>query len=181
MFGHVRRKGHALRKKNRRLGWALILTPALSIAGILGAAAPGQAMTTAGAQHVATTAAHPRVVKPNKINQLDCNGYSSKYTALRAGGRALCTDPVNRHGVKKNGKWHSERFEDNGHYIGHDEPSVKFISNKPGTGNTMSYLVKLPVDPKRAPTPSGSVTNYGELSIAPWFGQIGRASCRERV
>ena len=34
----------------------------------------------------------------------------------------------------------------------------------------MTYLTKIPVDPRRAPTPSGSVTNYGQLSVAPWFG-----------
>jgi hypothetical protein len=170
MFGNGRRKGHGYALRGRRLGWALILGPALSVAGILGVATPGQAMTTGAAQHAATAAAHPRVVKPNKINMLDCNGYSSKYATVRPGSKALCTDPVNRHGVKVNGKWHSERFEDNGHYIGHDEPSVKFISNKPGSGNTFSYIVKLPVDPKKAATPDGKVTHYGELSIAPWFG-----------
>jgi hypothetical protein len=170
MFGNGRRKGHGFGLRGRRLGWALILAPALSVAGILGVAAPGQAMTTSAAQHAATVAAHPRVVKPNKVNMLDCNGYSAKYKSVRPGGKALCTDVFNRHGVKVNGKWHSGRFEDNGHYIGHDEPSVKFISHKPGSGNTMSYLVKLPVDPKKAATPDGKVTKYGELSIAPWFG-----------
>ena len=73
-------------------------------------------------------------------------------------------DPV----TVENGK--RFRFEDNGHYIGHDEPSVKFISSTPGSGNTMTYLTKIPVDPKQSPTPSGSVTNYGQLSVAPWFG-----------
>ena len=34
----------------------------------------------------------------------------------------------------------------------------------------MTYLTKIPVDPQAGPTPSGSVTNYGELSVAPWFG-----------
>ena len=34
----------------------------------------------------------------------------------------------------------------------------------------MTYLAKIPVDPRRSPTPSGSVTNYGQLSVAPWFG-----------
>ena len=170
MFGNGRRKGHGHALRSRRLGWALILAPAMSVAGILGVAAPGQAMTTGAAQHAATTAAHSRVVKPNKVNMLDCNGYSSRYKSLRPGGKALCTDVFNRHDEKVNGKWRAGRFEDNGHYIGHDEPSVKFISHKPGSGNTMSYVVKLPVDPKKAATPDGKVTHYGELSIAPWFG-----------
>jgi hypothetical protein len=74
-------------------------------------------------------------------------------------------DPVK---VDKDGDRY--RFEDNSHYIGHDEPSVKFISSTAGSGNTMTYLTKIPVDPHQSPTPSGSVTNYGQLSIAPWFG-----------
>ena len=61
------------------------------------------------------------------------------------------------------------RFEDNGQYVGHDEPSVKFISSAPGSGNTMTYLVRVPVDPSQARI-SRSVTHYGELSVAPWFG-----------
>jgi hypothetical protein len=111
-------------------------------------------------------------VPPNRVNQVDCNGYSTKYKALDPGGRMFCTDPLGTHRVKVNGKWviRGTRFEDNGHYVGHDEPSVKFISNAPGSGNTMTYFMKLPVDPRRAPTASGSVTHYNELSIAPWFG-----------
>ena len=75
-----------------------------------------------------------------------------------------CTDPV----YVVNGKHF--RFNDNKWYIGHDEPSIKFISNKPGSGNTMSYLTKIPVDPQSVPDRVGSVTNYGQLSVAPWFG-----------
>ena len=42
-----------------------------------------------------------------------------------------------------------------GKYTGHDEPSLLFYSNTPGSGNKMVYLLRLP--------------------------EIGRASCRERV
>ncbi|HEY7145441.1 MAG TPA: hypothetical protein VH637_14455, partial [Streptosporangiaceae bacterium] len=118
----------------------------------------------------AAGAANP--VQPKAVNQLDCNGYSTKYKALRPGSKMNCTDPIMREQETVNGKkvTKTERFEDNGHYIGHDEPSVKFISNAAGSGNTMSYFVKLPVDPKKALTPTGSITSYAELSIAPWFG-----------
>jgi hypothetical protein len=34
----------------------------------------------------------------------------------------------------------------------------------------MTYLTKVPQDPRKSPTASGSVTSYGELSVAPWFG-----------
>jgi hypothetical protein len=118
----------------------------------------------AGAATATTTAKAVTSVKPNAVNELDCNGWSKAYGTVRKLAGSTCVDPVQ----VKNGK--RLRFEDNGHYIGHDEPSVKFISSTPGSGNTMSYLTKIPVDPRRAPTASGSVTNYGQLSVAPWFG-----------
>src|ERR1051326_902956 len=33
-------------------------------------------------------------------------------------------------------------------YVGHDEPSVLFYSNRPDSGNQMSYGFKLPTTPK---------------------------------
>jgi hypothetical protein len=41
-------------------------------------------------------------------------------------------------------------------YIGHDEPSIAFYSNKPGSGNTGVYLLRLPKDPKTQPTQDGT-------------------------
>ena len=102
--------------------------------------------------------------KPNAPNELDCNGWSSVYQAVKPDFGGLCTDPI----TVKNGK--GTRFVDNGWYVGHDEPSIKFISNKPGSGNQMTYFMQLPIDPAATPTASGSVTDYGELSVAPWFG-----------
>ncbi len=103
-------------------------------------------------------------IRPNAANELDCNGWSSGYQAVKPDLGGLCTDPI----AIKNGK--ATRFIDNGWYVGHDEPSIKFISNKPGSGNQMTYFMQLPIDPAATPTASGSVTNYGELSVAPWFG-----------
>ena len=88
----------------------------------------------------------------------------ARSTARSGSSPPTCTDPIK----VVNGK--GQRFNDNEWYVGHDEPSVKFISSTPGSGNTMTYLTKIPVDPRRSPTPSGSVTNYGQLSVAPWFG-----------
>src|SRR5262249_41809741 len=79
--------------------------------------------------------------------------------------RGRCTDPMT---VDEEGD--AYRATDNGHYIGHDEPSVKFISSAPNSGNTMTYYMQLGVDPKKAPTADGTVSDYAELSIAPWFG-----------
>jgi hypothetical protein len=115
----------------------------------------------AGASTTARTALAAGTVAPNATNELDCNGWSKAYKTVRKLAGDLCTDPV---------KGKANRFVDNGWYVGHDEPSVKFISSASGSGNTMTYLTKIPVDPRRAPTPSGRVTNYGQLSVAPWFG-----------
>ncbi|HLG78156.1 MAG TPA: hypothetical protein VKX46_17200 [Ktedonobacteraceae bacterium] len=57
-------------------------------------------------------------------------------------------------------------------YVGHDEPSVLFYSNRPGSGNQMTYTFKLPTDPKPGP---GNVPKPGqsftfELGVAFWFG-----------
>jgi hypothetical protein len=164
----------------RRSTWALIVTPILAVGGIaLTAASPAVARSNpthnVGAESAAT---EHFTVKPRVVNDLDCNGWSKKYASLSPAHRMFCTDP---HGpiTKSTTAWGSTsntvaRFVDNGHYVGHDEPSVKFISNSPNSGNTMTYYMKLPVDPKQAPTVSTSgakhFVHYFELSPAPWFG-----------
>jgi hypothetical protein len=128
--------------------------PLLVLVGVLvlGSASAGGASTAATG------------VQPNSESMVDCNGFSAEYTSVKPSMKALCTDPVR----VVNG--HYSRGSDNGWYIGHDEPSVKFISSAPGSGSSMTYFMKLAVDPKAAPTANGSVTHYAELSIAPWFG-----------
>ena len=135
------------------------------------------AVTGAG---VYTSAAHPASaktlasVKPNPSNSLDCNGYSKLYKPVKPGIKALCADPK----AIDNGGYYSQsrssgRFYDNGHYVGHDEPSVKFISSAPGSGNTQTYFMQLPNDPTAQPTtsPTGTTTsNQAELTPAFWFG-----------
>jgi hypothetical protein len=74
-----------------------------------------------------------------------------------------CEDP--------HGSW-GGRFYENGHYIGHDEPSVRYISNRPGSGADTTFTERLPADPKSPPTvknPGHDVTHFFELSVAPWF------------
>jgi hypothetical protein len=146
---------------------AAVLTGLASL-GVAGAefaspAAPAAARTQglhsggAGQEHFTVT--------PKATNNLDCNGWSPRYKSVALAHRALCTDP--RGSEYGNGRG---RFIDNGHYVGHDEPSVKFISNVAGSSNTMTYFMTLPKDPPAAATNTGSVTNYAELSPAPWFG-----------
>jgi hypothetical protein len=113
----------------------------------------------------ASTAAGGSVAPKSSTNMLDCNGFSPQFSAVKRMG-SLCADPVQ---VNSNGS--TSRFEDNGHYIGHDEPSVKFLSNAAGSAANQTYLMKLAVDPKATPTVnSPAVSKYAELSPAPWFG-----------
>jgi hypothetical protein len=57
-----------------------------------------------------------------------------------------------------------------GHYVGHDEPSMLFNSNTPGSGNHMRYNLTLPTDPS-ATNPNGINKSYAfELSGAEWLG-----------
>ncbi len=140
----------------------LLLVPAMGLAVICQLSVSGAASAATATTNTPT--APTTSVAPNATNELDCNGWSKEYHAVRKLAGDLCTDPVK----VVDGK--GSPFVDNGWYVGHDEPGIRFISNTPGSANTMTYLVKLPVDPRRAPTPTGSVTNYGQDSIAPWFG-----------
>ena len=61
------------------------------------------------------------------VGNLDCNGYSQIQNPL---GYNVCADFVGEYG--------DEPGNDNGHYIGHDEPSIGFISTAP-LGSTSLY------------------------------------------
>jgi hypothetical protein len=135
------------------LAWKLAIpATCLAVAGQLAFS------SSAAATRTVTTAGHAAAVSSNKSNLLDCN-----LTVIKR----LCTDP---HGKPYDGYLGRFRDPKTGAYVGHDEPSVKFISSQAGSGNTMTYGMKLSKDPSKAPTASGSVTHYGELSVAPWFG-----------
>src|SRR3954447_19546612 len=57
-------------------------------------------------------------------------------------------------------------------YVGHDEPSVLFKSDEPGSGNDITYTVTLPTDPKKQPRnngPEGATWNF-QLRPTFWFG-----------
>jgi hypothetical protein len=167
----------------RKSVWAVLVTPVLALGGLAAfAVTPAAAAKTPAAhQHALSAATEHFTVMPkkNSANDLDCNGWSKTYKPLAPGHRMLCTDP---HGalVRSKGYYggstgrsslaHYTRFSDNGHYVGHDEPSVKFISNSANSGNTMTYFMQLSKDPAKRPTANGSVTRYAELSPAPWFG-----------
>jgi hypothetical protein len=83
---------------------------------------------------------------------LDCNGLSKIQKPVRA--HDVCTDFRTAEG----------RGEDNGVYIGHDEPSVDYLSSAPHSGNNMQWKVTLP---RERPLPA---TQSFENYLAFWFG-----------
>jgi hypothetical protein len=63
----------------------------------------------------------------------------------------------------------SESIGYNGEYTGHDEPAVLFYSNQRGSGNSMTYLLKLPKDPPTLPTQDGKGGTFNfQLHPAFW-------------
>ena len=58
-----------------------------------------------------------------------------------------------------------------GQYTGHDEPSVLFYSNTPGSGNSELSNLTLPTDPPTLPRQDGSGGTFNfQLHPAFWFG-----------
>ncbi|HKV55230.1 MAG TPA: hypothetical protein VJN94_11395 [Candidatus Binataceae bacterium] len=55
-----------------------------------------------------------------------------------------------------------------GYYVGHDEPSLLFYSNRAGSGNSSFYNVTLPVEPSLS-ADQGGVGSF-RLYTALWFG-----------
>jgi hypothetical protein len=56
-------------------------------------------------------------------------------------------------------------------YVGHDEPSLEFKSGEPGSGNDITYHIRLPKDPKQQPQADGSGSTWNfELRPTFWFG-----------
>jgi hypothetical protein len=124
--------------------WSLVGVVVLC-AGLL-AATPSQAAPSGG-------------WNPARKGLLDCNGYSPVQLPV---AHLQCAEIT---GNEENGL-----FEDNGHYVGHDEPSTQVFSNVPGSGYSSQYHVTLPTDPAKPPngTVEGPVWNF-QTHIAPWF------------
>ena len=121
------------------------------------------AVLLAGLVLAGSPVAHAGVggVAPNRYGEIDCNGLSLIQQPVRM--TMPCADPVAYGGY---------RFTDNGRYIGHDEPSIRFISAQPGSGDNVTWTERLGSDPSSLPTvshPGGDVTHWFELSAAPWF------------
>ena len=134
---------------------------------VAGAALSLGAQTLTPAAVAAPAAPAPRhaavMVAPNKTGGLDCNGLSPIQHPVKAD--MACADP------RGPSIW-GGRFSENGHYIGHDEPSMRFVSSRPGSGDNFSMNETMPADPAAMPTvktPGHDVTHWFELSVAPWI------------
>lgn len=106
---------------------------------------------------VVTTTMRPPVVHAAtpqfaSRGELDCNGYSRIQKSIKH--NFPCADMTGLHG---------ERGEDNGHYIGHDEPSAQFLSDQPGSGNNVRWQITLP---KEHPLPA---TQSFQNAATFWF------------
>src|ERR1700732_2687133 len=65
----------------------------------------------------------------------------------------------------------TERSPSLGNYTGHDEPSLLFYSNVPGSGNSNVYVLTLPNDPPNLPKQDGTGGTFNfQLHPAFWFG-----------
>ena len=140
-------------------------------AGAAAASLPAAAAVSHSvAAHTSRAAGQVKPVVPGKYGMMDCNGHSPVYKDIKQDLGGGCTDPRGW-GTGPN----SWRFLDNGVYVGHDEPTVKFISSQAGSGNKMTYYMRLPYDPAKRATSTGAskgtnVSHYAELSPAPWYG-----------
>jgi hypothetical protein len=67
--------------------------------------------------------------------------------------------------------WKDAGFE---YYVGHDEPSMLFYSNRPGSGNNSTYNLTLPTQPAAPPDATGSTSTTWDFQLHPafWFGMI---------
>ncbi len=85
---------------------------------------------------------------------------SPHYALICATGHPLCTEVHD-----------SEDVFGEDVYVGHDEPSVLFYSNAPGSGNSNLYLMTLPTDPPVLPKQDGNGGTFNfQLRPAFWFG-----------
>ena len=85
-----------------------------------------------------------------------------------------CEDPYSLCTERKHNQSYDPEY--NGRYIGHDEPSLLFYSDVPGSGNYNQYTIALPKDPADYPTDANrkgtgqpTVWNF-QLHPAFWLG-----------
>ena len=129
-----------------RRGLAIAVGMTLSLVGFTLSTAPATAQ---------------RSWHPKGTGLLDCNGFSPVQHVLK---HLQCAE------IAAN---EEDGFEDNGHYVGHDEADIGWFSTRAGSSTKARWQVKLPVDPPGAPSTSfgGPVADF-QLRVAPWFGMV---------
>ncbi len=137
--------------------WGLIATGAATL--LLAAGAPALASAAHPAGHAAaatrsTAGGGASAGAASSAQPINCAGVKS----------FLCADVQDPYAVS-GPAWT---------YVGHDEPSALFYSNRPGSGNNNFYLLRLPKDPKTQPTQqtSGGQAPTWNFQLHPafWFG-----------
>jgi hypothetical protein len=117
----------------------------VSLSGVLALVALALPAAAAG-QSPPTSGAATRASAAQAYHDSLCQSHSS-----------LCADPYTTLGDE---------------YVGHDEPSVLFKSDVPGSGNDITYVVTLPKEPKARPSASGAGGGTWNFQLRPtfWFG-----------
>ena len=103
-----------------------------------------------------TASASPRLTVRVRPRSGRAENYGSKLVCGE--GSPLCAEANDALGYR-------------GEYTGHDEPSLLFYSNTPGSGNESNYRVIVPTDPPTLPEQDGSGGTFNfQDRIAFWFG-----------
>ncbi len=152
------------RSTRQSFEWKLLSVPVIAVAvltfGGLGPSVVQAAVPSAAVRANQVAAA----TAPAKVGELDCNGFSSIQRSARPG--MMCATPRGANGG---------RFAEEGHFITHDQPSVRFLSTLTGSGRNIKLTETLPVDPRSAPTvanPGNDITHSFELSSAQWISTV---------
>ena len=146
----------------RRIGSLSRRTWSLSAVSLAAAALTAVALATPSAG-LAAVHSHAVSYPHRSVGNLDCNGRSPIQRAVKPGG-IICAEIHFAPGGK--------HFKDNGYYVGHDEPTVQFYSNRPGSSTNVTYAQTLPRDPRALPTVKGPLkdtTHFFELMPTLWY------------
>jgi hypothetical protein len=104
------------------------------------------------------TAGAAAVIAPVALSPMGTTAAAAVHQHLNCIRASLCTEVVD-----------SEQVFGEGVYVGHDEPSLLFYSNKPGSGNRYSSILTLPTQPATNQTPGKASYDF-QLHPAFWFG-----------
>jgi hypothetical protein len=98
------------------------------------------------------------VIAANSGSVAPAANASGNHAAINCAYSSLCPDVADSAAV-----FGSE-------YVGHDEPSALFYSNTPGSGNHMTYSMRLPRDPSPANPNTPGKSYQFELNGSQWLG-----------